>query len=358
MTTARLNVLVIEDDPEAQANLCDVLELDGHQVTAACSVGQALNRENWHEISAIILDRRLPDGSGDQLLPRLRQLSPSAAIIVVTGNVDWEGTVTALRHGATDYILKPIDPDALRATLARVVRLKQAEERALQAERLAAIGEMITAISHESRNAMQRLSASMDELTDELRDRPDVSPLLGRMRRAQYHLQRFFEELRNFGAPIHLDRTICHVASSWRQAWADLESSRRGRDAVLTEKISGVDVHCSIDLFRMGQVFRNLFENSLAACHDPVRIEIECSEADIDDLPFLRIKVRDNGPGLNKEQRQRVFEPFYTTKPKGTGLGMAIVKRFVQAHGGDVAVGNSSRAGAEFVLTLPRTSSD
>lgn len=69
----------------------------------------------------------------------------------------------------------------------------------------------------------------------------------------------------------------------------------------------------------------------------------------------LRVTVRDNGPGLNVEQKRRVFEPFYTTRHKGTGLGMTIAKRIIEAHGGDIAVGDGG-PGAEFVITLPRFS--
>jgi signal transduction histidine kinase len=101
----------------------------------------------------------------------------------------------------------------------------------------------------------------------------------------------------------------------------------------------------------MVQVFRNLFENSLAACTDPVEIEIAAQEIERGGR-FAEIRVRDNGPGLKPEQRERVFEPFYTTKSKGTGLGMAIVRRTIDAHGGRVFVGEH-RSGAEFVIQLP-----
>jgi signal transduction histidine kinase len=67
--------------------------------------------------------------------------------------------------------------------------------------------------------------------------------------------------------------------------------------------------------------------------------------------------VRDNGPGLNAEQRQRIFDPFFTTKTKGTGLGMAIAKRIVEAHGGEIAVGEGTARGAEILITLPREGS-
>ena len=101
-------------------------------------------------------------------------------------------------------------------------------------------------------------------------------------------------------------------------------------------------------IFRLGQVFRNLFENSIAACDDRPSIEVCCRNGG----RTLKITVRDNGPGLNAEQQQNVFQPFFTTKAKGTGLGMAISKRIVESHGGDIRVGDYT-GGAEFLITLP-----
>ncbi len=83
-------------------------------------------------------------------------------------------------------------------------------------------------------------------------------------------------------------------------------------------------------------------------------MELTCHEADLGGRPALRVAVRDNGPGLTEEQRRRIFEPFYTTKAHGTGLGMAIARRIIEAHGGTIAVGGAG-PGAEFVITLPRS---
>jgi signal transduction histidine kinase len=103
----------------------------------------------------------------------------------------------------------------------------------------------------------------------------------------------------------------------------------------------------------MDQVFRNILENSLAACGDPVRIEARWSSAGSGARRELRVSIRDNGPGFTPEARQHVFEPFFTTKTKGTGLGMAIARRLVEAHGGTVEVGAGESRGAEVVITLP-----
>lgn len=140
-----LNILAVEDDPDTLANLRDILELDGYCVTGARTLQEATDRRPWSEFSVILLDRRLPDGISDTILPQFHESAPQAAVIVITGNADMNGTIAAIRSGAADYLLKPINPDLLRASIARVLRMQELKERTLQAERLAAIGDMMQA---------------------------------------------------------------------------------------------------------------------------------------------------------------------------------------------------------------------
>jgi signal transduction histidine kinase len=349
-----LHVLVVEDDADTRSNLRDILELDECRVEEAGTAAEALGRRDWAQIDAVILDRKLPDGSAEKLLPRLKELAPSAAVVVVTGYADIEGAVQAIRLGAADYILKPLNPDELRARLGRIAELRRAQEQLLQSERLAAIGQMMTGLAHESGNALARSRACLEMLQWEVEDRPEALELIDRIQKAQNHLQQLYEEVRNYAAPLKLEREQWSLAGVWRQAWTNLAVLRQGRDATLHEEVGGVDLECPVDHFRLEQVFRNIFENALAACRDPVRLTVRCADVDLAGRPAAQVAVGDNGPGLTAEQKQRIFEPFFTTKTKGTGLGMAIAKRIVEAHGGQLAVGPASDGGAEIVITLPR----
>src|SRR5262245_5292310 len=283
-----LHVLVIDDDADTRANLRDILELDGYRIETAGTVAEALNRENWSEFAAILLDRKLPDGSAEELLPRLKQLAPGAAVVIVTGYADLEGAITALRQGAADYITKPINPDLIRTRLAHIAERKRAaeetvrlNEQVLQNERLAAIGQMMTGLAHESGNALARMQSCLEMLAWEVEDRPEALDLIARIQKAQDHLKQLYEEVRGYAAPVKLEREEWDLGSRWRQAWDNLALLRQGRDTNLLEGGNGVDRRCIVDHFRLEQVFRNIFENALAACNDPVRIEVGCSEAEI-----------------------------------------------------------------------------
>ena len=473
-------VLVIEDDRDARENLRDILALDDLLVVTAATATEALARDDWDDLAAVILDRRLPDGSAHELLPRLKRLAPDAAVIIVTGYSDLQGAIEALQLGAADYILKPVNADSLRLRVSRVVeqRLlarakersdavfrdlvevaecmivmlrpdntiadfspfaekltgyqgtevvgrdylerfvpsedreaviernrralagepvrsseqqilcrdgsvrwvqenarvlrgfeggdvllivqhdiheqKRAQDRLLQSERLAAIGHMVAGLAHESRNALQRSQACLDMLALKVRDVPDAPNLIARVQQAQDDLQRLFEDVRNYAAPIKLERREVDLSTVWREAWANLDAVRRGRPATLRECRGCADLRCEVDPFRLGQVFRNIFDNALTASPSPAEVVVSCDVARLEGQAAVRVSVRDTGPGLSREERQKIFDPFFTTRTKGTGLGMAIVKRIVDAHGGRIAVGEGHGAGAEIVLTLPR----
>jgi len=232
--------------------------------------------------------------------------------------------------------------------------LKQAQERALQAERLAAIGEMVTGLAHESRNALQRSQACLEMLALAVRDRPVALDLINRLQKAQDHLHRLYEDVRSYAAPIKLDKTPCDMGLIWREAWAHLKSAREEKRAVFREVVDGVNLRCVADPFRLEQVFRNILDNALAAGSPPVAVEVRVEDAKLDGQPALRIILGDNGPGIRPQQRSKIFDPFFTTKAKGTGLGMPIAKRIVEAHGGQIALGEGDGPGAVFLITIPR----
>ena len=357
-----LSLLVVEDDPDTRGNLIDILEMDGYRVLATETFGQALREARWNEYFAIVLDRKLPDGNSENFLPQLRQLAPQAAIVIVTGYEDLTGAIAALRNGASDYLIKPVDADTLRSRLRQLAEKRQAElaleaanARMLQSERLAAIGQMMTGLVHESRNALQRSEACLEMLNLNLQGQADSLDLVARVQKAQRKLYELFEEVRSYAAPIKLQRAEQDLREVLEETWDNLVWTRQGRKVAFQLPVADPSPRCSVDASRLEQVFRNIFENSLAACVDPVRIEVTWQPTTFDGRPAWQLAIADNGPGLTPEQRQKIFEPFFTTKPTGTGLGMAISKRIIDEHDGQIAVSESFAQGTEIVITLPST---
>jgi signal transduction histidine kinase len=230
--------------------------------------------------------------------------------------------------------------------------LKETDLPAQHIKRLAAISQMAAVLAHEGRNALQQTMCNLEMLASKLTDWPELLDLVGRARNAQKDLARLFGDLHSYAASLTLQREVLHLSDVWREAWSDLDDLRQKKAGKLKERIQG-DV-LSADRFRLKQVFRNLFENALAACPTPACIEVHCTQARFrDGRPVIRVAVRDNGPGLSREQRQRAFEQFYTTKSNSTGLGLAITRQIVEAHGGQISVDNGGNTGAGFVIVLP-----
>ncbi|MEM9587492.1 MAG: ATP-binding protein [Planctomycetota bacterium] len=231
-----------------------------------------------------------------------------------------------------------------------VTEALEANRKLVQSERLAAIGETVTALAHESRNALQRIQASVELLEMELADRPQAMDDLRCIERASNDLTSLLEEVRVYAAPVVLKAQPCELSDVWRRVWGDLKHSHDGRHVELRESVNGCEVSVNADVMRLEQVFRNLFENSLAACDDPVVIDIKCHYDD----GMVELRCCDNGPGLNPEQQAKLFDAFYTTKQGGTGLGMPICQRIIQAHGGSIQP-HPSDHGACFVIRIPKT---
>lgn len=479
--TTPLSILVVDDQPDLVRSVRRILKLDGYRVESAGSVAELMDRDDWDSYFAILLDRKLPDGTADEVLPRLRAKTESAAVIVVTAYADLEGALAALHHGAEDFMLKPVDPEQLRNRLKRLADLRRAQfelvrERAfaqlildtaqalilvldadgriqqvnrhlenlsgyakaellardviaalspddyvdeahehlsasydgayeqgrshpmrtksgdtyevawwnaplrdehgqvaqlvcagldrthvnqlqnklIQSERLAAIGEAMTGLAHESRNALQRSQACLDLLAEQLVDRPESLELLESAQRAQDNLHQLYEEVRAFAAPIQLNLGRHDLEALIRAAWKDVSTVHPDHQAELTLHTKRAEMTCKCDAFAVQKVFRNIFENAFQACPDELRMLVQGVD-NASDTDRIRLRFLDNGPGIHPQQVSRIFHSFFTTKTEGTGLGMAIAQRIVQAHGGQIDVNPDCREGAEFILVLPRS---
>jgi signal transduction histidine kinase len=146
-------------------------------------------------------------------------------------------------------------------------------------------------------------------------------------------------------APVDLEALLTRVADDVR---SDVE--RRGGGVV----VSGVFPEIDGDEVLLRQAFSNLARNALEACAEAgVAARIAIDGALDAEHRAVRVRVSDNGPGIDPALRERIFRPFFTTRRDGTGLGLALVQKIVVTHNGRVTAGASPEGGAAFDVTLP-----
>ena len=356
------SILIVEDDDDARANMEDVLSLDGYRIETASHCLPAINAIESNHFDAVIIDWRLPDGNGGDLIQIVKREVPNSPVIVVTGLREFDTAVKALREGAYDFLTKPINPDALRGLIARLVERKMhlaeiesAQLKLVANERLAAIGQMVAGLAHESRNAFQRSHACLAELTLDLQDLPDSLQLVHRVQKALDDLNFLLEEVLVYSAPIILERRECNLESLVQVTWEQILEAKQWK------VIPDFQLHRSdktpptvfADCNRLQQVIRNLLENASFACGESGKIQVNLTQALNFGCANIMLCVSDNGNGVPDKRREEIFAPFFTTKTKGTGLGLAISRRIVDSHKGSLSVVDSDSGGAKFVLVIP-----
>lgn len=232
----------------------------------------------------------------------------------------------------------------------RTLRATQAQ--LIERERLAALGSLSAVIAHEVRNSIGVVFNAVTMLRKLSVESDDSSTLFKIVEEEAHRLKRMVADLLNFArpydlrlAPAPLDELIRGAVSASRMAASD-----GGTDDVEVELVlASQEIWCDEQLVR--QAIVNLVSNALQAPHKqaPVSVRAEMQGATSD----LRISVRDDGEGVSPDQREKLFTPFFTTRPTGTGLGLALVRRIAEAHGGSVAFQPTPGGGATFVMTLP-----
>ncbi len=311
----------------------DELDLEAIPREAAGPRGPAVrSRESWRLISYV---------SRERLSARLAGLRTALALfcLTLTPPIALGGWLLARAR--------------VRHELARQA-LHTAQRQIVQSARLAAIGEAMTGLAHESRNALQRSQAGLELLAKRLSGNDEALSLLGEIQQAQHHLHQLYERTRQYAAPIQVHLAETDLAELTRQAWQQLADRWPARRLRL--ELRGADqAVCRCDPLGMEQVLRNLLENAIDASPPEAAVEVEIRPDVQQGRPGWLLSVADQGPGIAPAEVQRVFEPFVSTKARGTGLGLALTRRLVAAQGGVIRYQNGDGRGARFLIFLPQT---
>jgi len=236
--------------------------------------------------------------------------------------------------------------------VADITELRDAQAKLVQAERLAAIGQMVTGLAHESRNALQRARGCLDLLELDLEHKEEQLDLIVRIRRSLGDLQHNYEEVRQYAAPIILRRDVCYLYSLIELSFDNLLCEfLTGSHRLIIEQRDETEIVC--DAHRMTHVFRNLIENAIAAKPSGVTIRVSITDRDVSGQSVRHVEIADDGAGMSEATLVKTFEPFFTTKQTGTGLGLPICERILDAHGGEISIRSIPQTGTMVVLKLP-----
>lgn len=412
-------VLICEDNADMRRLLRDLIGRE-FRVRVAANGREGLEQVRERAPDLVLTDVMMPEMSGTELCSALKSEPATRAIpvMLVTSKAERQMKIEGLEGGADDYITKPFHPRELLARVrsmvtlrtlqadveirnkllestnaelaAAVSELREAGVQLVQAERLAAVGELAAGIAHEVNNPMNfalnalrtlrgylgevlELAARMGALdssdaaalqvhfielekSKEGLDLDDVSDsmseLVDIMEEGLDRTQKLVGDLRDFASPGEDQRADVDVARGLRTTVKLVMQAFRDSEVELHAEIPERLPPVSGDSRALNQVFLNLLKNAAEALEGrggSVWLETGHESDEI------VVRVRDDGPGIDAEHLPRVFEPFYTTKGagRGTGLGLSISHRIVIEHGGDIDLVSEPGQGATFTVRIP-----
>lgn len=379
-------ILIIDDDELVLSGLAANLTQHGFVVHTAPTVAAALNAIEHHKPDLALCDLILDtDVTGIELMKKMREMRPDLAVILMTGHGSIKTALEALRSGASDYIQKPADPEEvihrIRAVL-HAVHLRQALEaerdkmeiqrretnqQQIRHDRMAAVGLMAEGAAHALSNILRPVVNYTPAIRDALPEGSPARELIAEVESAGVKAETLLGDLHYIGAGGGLEKTVIDSATFLSEVanGEDIAAIREARPKLRLE-INLADQLASVE--GSAQHLRRAIENLIAFAAenapenglvtitaDSQRIERSHGRAAAKPGEYLVISVTDNGAGLNVEDLDRLFEPFYTLRigRNISGLSLPLVYRVITDHGGRLDVTSAPGRGTTFFVYLP-----
>ncbi len=239
----------------------------------------------------------------------------------------------------------PMDAGTL-VYLRDITAEKERSEEELRAGATRAVRDLAAGVAHEIGNPLNALALNLQLLQRLHKDEPEVGECLRQVERLDHILKGFLQALR----PSKPNLAPGSVAEPVKNCLSLMKPQFEQRSISITLDLPGALPPVALDKEQIEQVFFNLVKNAMEAIRDGGRIDIAMTSDDNDVI----VRLTDDGLGMDSEQVVHLFEPYRTTKARGTGLGLMISARIVRDHGGTIAVESSPGAGTTFTIRLPR----
>jgi signal transduction histidine kinase len=366
-----LNILMVDDQPGKLLTYEAILSELGENLLTASSAREALSYLLSTSIPIILIDVNMPELDGFELAKLIREhprYQQTAIIFISAVHLTHLDQLKGYEHGAVDYITAPIIPELLRAkvrvfadlhrktvALQREIAERQRLEREAQrAQQFALLGRLAAGVSHEIRNPLAALFLHVDLLEEELQQptpgsAAQVAQVLAEIRTQLARLEDLVQNYLTLVRASQSERTPQDLGAALHAGAVEWQQLAKRQGVLL--RLEGLE-NLGIVPFHANTLCRailNLIQNALDAMPHGGTLTLAGQRM----ATHVQLQVRDTGSGIATEQCAKIFEPLYTTKPGGSGLGLYIVQEIVAAHGGTLTVESAPGCGTTFTITLP-----
>ncbi len=233
--------------------------------------------------------------------------------------------------------------------------LQRAQRELVSAERLVAVGEMAARVSHEIRNPLATIGGFARSIMRKTDDEAGVIRKTGVIVSEIARLEELLTDLLDMARPRPLDLQLNSINEVVEHSLLLADADLKGCGAVLERDLAPDLPLVSLDRGRVLQALLNTVRNGAQAMPDGgvMRIATRLTDAKEESVPMVEIEVKDSGVGIPARALKSVFDPFFSTKVSGSGLGLPVTKRIIQDHGGKIAVASEEGKGTTFVFRLP-----
>ena len=360
--TAFGSVLVVDDNVDIVELLVGMLSGD-YEVFVALDGVEGFDAAQRHRPDLIVSDVTMPRSGGFEFLAKVRADKElrETPFILLTAQSESGDRILASESGADAFLAKPFHPQELRTEVRRLMRKQVAQAAALLDNRSLALRVMAEGIAHDVLNPLGFVRGALHILSTL------VTEALSFADQAQARVLQIGGEAKEFYKSgeeglARVRDSIEQLRRFSRSAQDQPATPASVNDAVqrvLT--VAGAKARVKTELRATGlvnlrqgeleQVLLNLIINAQQAGGEACEIRVETWE--VAGSPGVSVAVRDDGPGMDKQAVQKIFDPYYTTKEMGTGLGLTVSREIVRKHGGTMTVESKKGEGTAFTIWLP-----
>jgi two-component system sensor histidine kinase/response regulator len=386
-------LLIVDDEPGPRESLRIVFK-DRYQCVIATCGREGIEYARTHTVDAAILDIKMPDLSGVDVLRELKEIDPDTECVMLTGYETIETARAAVRFGASDYLNKPFDVFSVREVLDRCMKRRQeklaAEENVrtleqtnadlgqelAQLNRAVEAGVLSAGVVHEMNNPLAIIAGYTDLLGRDLAalgmaDQETAQHVRQRLSSIQREIDRCKDIARrflNFSRSPQESLEIIGAHRLLEDAAALIKAHPANHGAEISLAAGDPDPQLKVNPAEILQVLINLGVNALHAMNGNGTLQLSAlratavpsewafrSESFDPQRPLVKFSVADNGSGIAPENISKIFQPYFTSKKEGTGLGLAITCELVSRYGGAIDVRSTVSLGTTFSVYLPLT---